>query len=275
MSGGAVSPRFGGVARLFSEPEALRLSRSHAAVIGLGGVGSWAAEALARTGVGRMTLIDLDDVCETNINRQIHALSETVGQPKGEVLARRLSAINPQGRFEVVHSFFNRHTAEGLLEQGYDVVLDAIDGVGSKAWLIGSCVTKGIPVVTCGGAGGRGDPRMIETVDLAWTRDDPLLAFVRKKLRRWFDFPGDLRTPFGVPCVYSREPIVWPAGCEVEPSDDPFASAPARGCDSGLGAVAYVTGTFGFFAAHAMVETLLGEGGTVVYGKPWKKGVEG
>src|ERR1017187_120937 len=149
--------RFGGIARLYGKSGLDKLRAAHVCVVGIGGVGTWAAEALARSGVGALTLVDLDEVCVTNINRQLHALTETVGRAKVEVMGERIRAINPDCRVTAEPKFFNEQTAEEFLAPKYDFVLDAIDTVTNKVLLLAGCREKNLPVVSCGGAGGRRD----------------------------------------------------------------------------------------------------------------------
>src|SRR5690242_9578624 len=175
--------RFSGVARLFGAEAMERLRRAHVCVIGLGGVGSWTVEALARSGIGELTLVDLDDVCISNVNRQLHALDGELGKPKVEVLTYRVRAINPLCEVHPVRGFFLKSNAAELLQARYDYVLDAIDSPSRKAVLIASCRERGLPVLTTGAAGGRQDPTAIEIVDLAFSSHDRLLQEVRRKLR--------------------------------------------------------------------------------------------
>lgn len=253
--------RFGGIQRLYGEEGQARLARARVLVVGLGGVGSWTAEALARSGIGALTLLDGDEVCVTNVNRQLHALDGTVGQPKVEIMAERLRAVHPGCRVDAVREFFHRTTVDRHFEPEYDYVVDAIDGVLGKAWLLATCRDRGVPVVTCGGAGGRVDPTRVEVADLARTYDDPLLSHVRKKLRVRFGFPRG-KKKFGIPCVFSTEPVILPSTCSEEPDpaldpDDVLDGEPLRlNCEGGLGAVSFVTGTFGFLAAARVVNDL-------------------
>lgn len=249
--------RFAGIERIYGAG-ATRLQRSHVLVVGVGGVGSWVVEALARSGVGALTLADPDDVCVSNINRQIQALNSTVGQGKIDALADRIRDIAPACRVTVVRQFINERTIEPLLATPYDYVVDAIDGVMPKAGLIARAVAAGLPVITCGGSGGKRDPLLIQVIDLAETYNDRLLAFVRKKLRHVFDFPAHGR--FGVPCVFSPEPAHWPVACAETDAEelDPLLQEAGRAlnCDGRLGALTFVTGCFGFHAAAHVVNTL-------------------
>jgi tRNA threonylcarbamoyladenosine dehydratase len=249
-------PRFAGVGRLLGEDGLARLAAAHVCVVGLGGVGSWTVEALARSGVGSLTLVDLDEVCVSNINRQLHALSNTVGQSKAEALAARIALINPACRVTVIPLFFKKTTADDILAPGYDYVVDAIDGVAHKARLIGMCKQRGLPVVASGGAGGKTDATRIRVDDLSATIYDPLLAFIRKRMRKWFDFPrGDRK--FGVPCVYSPEPVAGGAAGDACGVREPGVRT---NCDTGLGALAHVTGAFGLLMAGHVINELVRPG---------------
>jgi len=251
--------RFGGLARLYSASGLERLRCAHVCVVGVGGVGSWAVEALARSGVGALTLVDLDDVCVRNVNRQIHALDGELGKPKVEVLARRIQAINPACRVDARQAFFVKSNAEELLAPGYSAVLDAIDSPSLKAFLIGSCRERGLPVVTTGAAGGRRDPTAIKVADLSESSNDRLLFQVRRLLRRHHAFPQPGER-FGVECVLSREPVVYPGDdgsvCAARPGDPDLR----LDCETGYGTACFVTGAFGLVAASRIVAAITGEG---------------
>jgi tRNA A37 threonylcarbamoyladenosine dehydratase len=250
--------RFGGVGRLFGTGGLERLRRAHVCVVGLGGVGSWAVEALARSGVGELTLVDLDDVCISNVNRQLHALAGELGKPKVEVMAQRVTAINPECTVHALHSFFLASTAAQILQSPYDAVLDAIDSLSLKCLLISACRERKTPVVTVGAAGGRRDPTAIEVADLAFSSHDRLLQEVRRCLRRRHSFPrGDCA--FGVECVFSREEPVVPTR-EGLVCNTRSASPDLRlDCNSGLGTAAFVTGAFGFAAASRIVHQIVAQ----------------
>ncbi|MFN0068382.1 MAG: ThiF family adenylyltransferase [Limisphaerales bacterium] len=254
-----VSPfagRFGGLARLYGTGPTMRLARAHVAVIGLGGVGSWAVEALARSGVGRLTLVDLDDVCESNVNRQLHALDGTLGRGKAEVLAERVRAIHPGCDVRPVAEFFTEVTAERLLAPGHDAVLDAIDVVRNKALLLARCRARGIPAVTCGAAGGRRDPTRLRTRDLAEATHDRLLGEVRRVLRRDHGLP-DAPSALDIRAVFSTEPAVFPqADGTVGAERNKPGGARRLNCDAGYGTAAFVTGAFGLAAAAETVRLL-------------------
>jgi tRNA threonylcarbamoyladenosine dehydratase len=245
--------RFGGIGRLFGEEALERLRRAHICVIGLGGVGSWAVEALARSGVGVLTLVDLDDVCISNVNRQLHAVEGDLGKPKVEVVARRVRAINPDCVLHALQAFFLKSNANEILQGYYDYVLDAIDSPARKCLLIALCRDKAIPIITIGASAGRRDPTAVEVVDLAFSSHDRLLQEVRKKLRTRHAFPrGD--QSFGVDCVVSREPVSY-LGKNGSPCPAPEPGADLRlDCDNGFGTAGFVTGTFGLVAASRIVQ---------------------
>ena len=171
-------------------------------------MGSWAVEALARSGIGQITLVDMDDVCISNVNRQLHALTGTFGKPKVEVMAERTRLINPDCQVNARQEFFLQSNAEAILSTKFDYVFDAIDRVSMKALLIAMCGSRGIPVITAGGAGGRRDPSKIEVADLAFSCNDRLLKHVRKELRSKHGF-SQADKSFGVESVFSREPVVY------------------------------------------------------------------
>ncbi len=184
--------RFASVARVYGEAGCQKLWQSHVVVVGIGGVGSWAAEALVRSGVGRLTLIDLDHVAESNINRQVHALTSTLGAAKVEVMAQRIRDISPDISVHPVDEFIEPGQEEKLIPADADLVIDAIDAVAAKASLIAWCVANGKPVIACGAAGGRTDPLQLRVEDLSCTTGDALLSAVRARLRRHHGFPrGD------------------------------------------------------------------------------------
>lgn len=251
--------RFGGLARLLGREALERLRAAHVGVVGVGGVGSWTAEALARGGVGAITLIDLDEVCVSNVNRQLHALDGQIGRPKVNVLADRIRAINPSCRVEAVQEFFVAGNAERLLspEMPYAAVVDAIDSVGHKARLLAACVARGLSVVTTGGAGGKRDGTRLRLGDLGESGGDDLLRQVRKTLRKEHGFPGGEGHRYGVRAVWSTEPPVYPW------ADGTCASAPEPGsstrldCAAGLGAAMWVTAAFGLAAAQEAVRLVV------------------
>jgi tRNA A37 threonylcarbamoyladenosine dehydratase len=247
--------RFGGIGRLFGAAALRPLRSAHVCVIGIGGVGSWSVEALARSGIGKLTLIDLDEVCVSNVNRQLHALNDTVGRAKAEVMSERVRGINPECEVRAVTDFFTEANARELLAGSFDYVVDAIDSVSNKCLLIALCRERNIPIVTCGGAGGRRDATQVRVSDLAFTSHDRLLQKVREKLRKDFGFPrGEKR--FGIDCVHSPEAPVFPQ-CDGRVAETREAGSDLRlNCESGFGTATFVTGTFGFVAAGVVVGKL-------------------
>lgn len=231
--------RFGGVARLLGEPALRRLGASHVAVVGVGGVGSWAAEALARSGVGALTLIDLDHVAESNINRQIHALDSTLGAAKCEAMASRIAAISPNCAVHVVDEFVTPENAAQLLPADA-IVIDAIDQPRSKAAIVALAVARGQSLVVCGAAGGVADGLGLRRGDLAHTRGDPLLAAVRARLRRDHGFARELGRAFAVDALYFASPRAGRGGGAA--SGAPLACA-------GYGSIVTVTAAMGLAAA--------------------------
>ncbi len=240
--------RFAGVARLYGEAGYGRLRAARVAVVGIGGVGSWAAEALARSGVGAISLIDLDHVAESNTNRQIHALGDAYGRAKVTAMAERIAAIDPSCEVQPVEEFVDADNAMRLAA-GHTLVLDCIDQVSAKAALIAACRAQGIAVITCGAAGGRIDPTRLRRDDLARASGDPLLAKVRYRLRRDHGFPrerGERVRRFDVAAIYSDEPIRAPQECSPQ----------ARLACAGYGSTVAVTGAMGFAAAAAALQHL-------------------
>ncbi|MFC0142401.1 tRNA cyclic N6-threonylcarbamoyladenosine(37) synthase TcdA [Erwinia mallotivora] len=246
--------RFGGTARLYGQSALQLFADAHVCVVGIGGVGSWAAEALARTGIGAITLIDMDDVCVTNTNRQIHALKETVGQAKTEVMAQRILAINPECRVTCVDDFLTAENTATLVTNSFSYVIDAIDSVRPKAALVAWCRRNKIPLVTTGGAGGQIDPTQIQVADLAKTIQDPLAAKLRERLKHDFNVVKNSKGKLGIDCVFSTEALMYPQPDGSVCASRSTAEGPKRmDCASGFGAATMVTATFGFVAvAHVL-----------------------
>ena len=257
--------RFSGIGRLYGAQALPRLAAARVCVVGVGGVGSWIVEALARSGIGSLTLVDMDDVCVTNINRQLPALEGTIGLPKVSVLADRVRAVNPRCEVRAVCEFLTESSCERLLAPAFDFVVDAVDRMSIKALIIARCRDIGVPVITLGSAGGRRDPLQIRVADLGLAGKDELLQQVRRKLRRDHGYPKSTDGKallMGVPCVFSTEPPVYPrsdGSCGVEP--EPGMEKGVRlDCTGGYGAATFVTGAFGFAAAAEVVRRLVGEG---------------
>lgn len=248
--------RFGGIARLFGRAALPRLRTAHVCVVGVGGVGSWAVEGLARSGVGALTLIDLDDVCITNINRQLPALDGQVGRAKVTVLSERVRLIHPACTVTEQIEFFTEATASRLLAQPFDCVIDAIDALSNKARLIAACVERKLACVTVGGAGGKREASQVRVGDLGESVSDELLRLVRKKLRRDHGFARGEGNRYGVRCVYSAEKPVYPwANGSCRPEPEPGSSLKLD-CESGFGTAVFVTGAFGLAAAGEAVRLI-------------------
>ena len=249
--------RFMGFTQLVGADAYERISRASVCVVGLGGVGSWAVEALARCGIGGLTLVDLDEVCVSNVNRQLHALTSTVGISKAEVLGNRVREIHPDCSVRVVKRFFSERTAEEILGGGFSLVLDTIDTAEHKVTLLAECARRGIPAITVGSAGNRTNPATARVEDLSRTIHDPLLQIVRKKLRQDHDFPRSERTRFDIPCVYAplqRGPRDTEGQhCVAEGTQ---SRARAKSCNAGLGSAVFMTGTIGFIAAGEAISFL-------------------
>ena len=259
--------RFDRMGRLVGDDAMKRLMSAHVMIIGLGGVGSWAAESIVRSGVGKVTIVDFDEICITNFNRQLHALQGLVGEKKAEVLADRLQKINPQAKIQPLVRFYTRDFAQEIIGVGTsdqpDFVIDAIDSITSKCHLLSFCKSNGIPVVSSTGSGGRLDPTAIRISDLADTQLDPLARDVRRILREKYDFPKT--GPFGISAIYSPEPVTAPHELTYDNgkgfrcvcpqgADGPFT------CDNRnliMGNASFVTGAFGLAAASVAIRALI------------------
>lgn len=252
--------RFGGVRRLYGAAGQERLEAAGVCVIGIGGVGSWIAEALARSAVGRLTLIDPDHVAESNINRQVHALEDTLGMAKVQAMAGRIRQINPRcavrGVEEAVTPDNVAELLGGAARASHDYVVDAIDDARAKTALVAYCRARGLRLICVGAAGGRRDPGRVRVDDLAHTCQDALLARVRARLRREHGFPRDPKRRFGVACVYSTEPSSRPraegGACHERPEDGRLHGL---NC-AGYGSSVCVTAAFGLLAAGRVLNEL-------------------
>lgn len=253
------SQALAGTQRVYGRQALTHFQKKHVAVAGLGGVGSWAVEALARTGIGQLTLIDLDDVCVSNINRQLPADFNTLGQLKSEVLAARVKAINPHCQVTVIDDFllpdnFEQHLAN------VDAVLDAIDSVKTKAALVAWCKRRKLPLVCCGGAGGQIDPTRIQVADLSRAKQDPLLAKVRSDCRRHYGFSKNPKRKWGIDCIYSEEQLRYPVTAGEGEGEvtlqKPGGDAMPMNCASGFGAAMVVTCSFAMQAVAVLLRRL-------------------
>jgi tRNA A37 threonylcarbamoyladenosine dehydratase len=250
--------RFGGIGRLYGQRALERVRSAHVCVVGVGGVGSWAVEALARSAIGRLTLIDLDNVAESNVNRQIQALSDTLGMAKIEALRQRIAQINPTCAVTLIEDFVAADNLERFIgAAGYDYVIDAIDSVRAKTALIAYCRAHQIPLITIGGAGGQTDPTRIAVRDLSRTEQEPLLAKVRRRLRNEHGFPRGAKNNFHVDAVFSMEPLRFPEGdpsCSMD-GDERRGGVAGLNC-AGFGSTMVVTATFGMVAAGHVLTRL-------------------
>jgi tRNA A37 threonylcarbamoyladenosine dehydratase len=256
--------RFDRMGRLVGDDRMKKLMNSHVMIIGLGGVGSWAAECIARSGVGEISIVDFDDICVTNFNRQLHALQGLVGSKKADAVADRLRKINPQAKINVHAKFYNFETADEIFAQRPDYVIDAIDHITSKTHLLNLCRERKIPIVSSAGSGGRMDPLKVKVRDLAQTENDPLARAVRRILREKYGFPE--KGQWGIQTIYSDEPPTWPAElkydngkgfrCVCPGNDNPYFNCDSRNLI--LGNASFVTGTFGNVAASLVVRDLIG-----------------
>lgn len=249
--------RFSGLGRIYGKREAELLPQLRICVVGIGGVGSWSVEALARSGVGHLTLIDPDDVTEGNINRQLHALDSTVGKPKVHVMQDRVAQINPQCRCQVIEDYLVEKNLEALLDRQFDYVIDAIDSIRFKAAMINFCRRRKIKVVTTGGAGGRSDPTQVSIADLSLTWNDALAAKVRKRLRSDYGYTTNPKRRFGVECVFSSEQPRFPRPDGSVTHAKPGIKGVDLDCEHGYGSASHVTGVFGLFAASRAINKAL------------------
>jgi tRNA threonylcarbamoyladenosine dehydratase len=261
--------RFDRIGRLVGDPAMKRLRDAHVMIIGLGGVGSWAAEMLARSGVGTLTLVDFDEVCVTNFNRQLHAVQGSVGTQKAIAVAERLAKINPSAQFIPVLRFFNNDSRDEIFAcpqagKAPDFVIDAIDSVTPKCMLLAHCHANEIPVVSSTGSSGKLDPTLIEIRDLSKTEFDPLARSVRRILREQYGFPA--KGKFNIPAVWSPEPPIMPVElkydngkgfkCVCPQGDNTFFQCDNRNII--MGSAGFVTSSFGMAAASYVVRTLIG-----------------
>lgn len=256
--------RFDRMGRLVGDEMMQKLFNTHVMVIGLGGVGSWAAESLARSGVGRITIIDHDEICITNANRQLHALQGFVGHKKAVVMAERLKKINPQAKVEALPVFYNKDTSEEILSLKPDYILDAIDNLTAKTYLLNECRQRGLKVITSGGASGKMDPTRVRIVDLAQTHIDPLSHSVRKILRQEYAFPRGKKDLFDIPCVFSDEEPTQPIELKYDNGQGfkcvcPQGEVDPHGClhrSVIYGTASFVTGAFGLVMASWVVRQI-------------------
>jgi len=249
--------RFSGIGRLYGNKALHLFNQSHVCVVGIGGVGTWAAEALARSGIGQISLIDLDDICVTNSNRQIHALKSTIGQSKVDVMAERILGINPECIVNPIEDFVTADNLFDYISKDFNYVVDAIDSIKAKVALIAFCKRNKIKIITTGGAGGQMDPTQVKVADLAKTIQDPLAARVRNELRRNYNFSKNPQSRFSIECVFSTEQLTYPDGdggvCHAKTKGDGVMK---MDCANGFGASTCLAGTFGFVATSRVLKKL-------------------
>ena len=258
--------RFGGVRRLYGDAGLAKLQAAHMVVVGIGGVGSWVAEALVRNAVGNITLIDLDNIAESNVNRQIHALDGNFGKAKVTAMRERIQQINPNCIVREIEDFVTLDNASKMLDFPCQVMIDCTDDVKAKIALVLNCKATLTPLIMSGGAGGRLDPTRIKTVDLSAVTGDKLLAKVRNLLRRDYGFPKAQTSnskhikksaKFGITCIYSDEPVIRPevstpdATCEIDST-----SITGLNC-AGYGSSVCVTAPMGFAAAQLAINLII------------------
>jgi len=251
--------RFGGIQRLYGQAAADVIQQLHVCIIGLGGVGSWAVETLARTGIGRLTLIDYDTVSKGNINRQLPALDTTLNEKKSAVLQQRIANINPYCECRIIDDFLTTRNIRDYLspERHYDYVIDAIDSIKFKSAIIYHCRRNKIPVITTGGAGGLTDPLTIQVRDLSRTFNDPLAAKVRAQLRSEYHFPRNSKRSFRIECVFSSQQPVYPQPDGSISHAKPGIHGISLDCSLGYGSTTAVTATFGTVAASRVINKTL------------------
>ncbi|MBD64560.1 MAG: hypothetical protein CME62_05110 [Halobacteriovoraceae bacterium] len=235
---------FEGIENLFGKDGFGKIRKAHILIVGLGGVGSWVAESLVRSGVEQISLMDMDEICVSNINRQVHADSESIGKAKVEAMKTRLLTINPELKCHLYFEFYSQKTAHTILEEKYDFIVDAIDSVKNKALLLDTAVKNNIPILCIGGSGARLDPTKITINDLNKSINDKLLKQLKRRLRRDYSFSKFKEKKFNIPTVFSTElPL---ENNEMEECE--LKTNRIKNCQSGLGSASFVTASFGFTA---------------------------
>lgn len=259
--------RFGGLSRLYGDEAISKLHAAHVCIIGIGGVGSWAAEALARSAVGAITLIDMDVISESNMNRQSHTKQSTLGKNKIDAMAEQIAQINPDCKTNCIDDFITIDNIPEYMSVEYDLVLDCADNFRVKAALIDHCRRSKIKILTVGGAGGQIDPTKVKCVDLSRSEHDALLSKVRKQLRQKHGFPTNLKRTFSVPCVFSTEQLTFPDGAggvtQYKPNQESADSnMSGLSCAGGLGSVMHVTASFALVAVAYVLDYIVRDSGS-------------
>jgi tRNA A37 threonylcarbamoyladenosine dehydratase len=250
------SRRFGGVERIYGRESLARFKQSHIIIVGIGGVGSWVVEALARNAIGKITLIDMDVVAESNINRQLPALSSTLGRNKTEVMAERVREINSDCEICIIEDFLSKDNIEYLIDKDANYIIDCIDNSRVKAALISWCKRQKVKIITMGGAGGKIDPSLIKVSDLSKTIHDPLLSKTRKLLRQNYNFSKNAKRRFHIPCVYSTEHVKYPTSDGKITNEKTQDEISGLSCAGGIGSSVMVTGSFGFMVVAYILKKL-------------------
>jgi len=247
--------RFGGVERLYGQGVLGLLQSKKVMVIGIGGVGSWAAEALARTGIGEIQLVDMDEICITNTNRQSHTTVESIGKSKVEIMKQRLQLISPEIKVEAISEFFTSDNVDHIFSYNPDIIIDAFDSLQYKCLLYKECKLRNIPLIVSGGSAGKIDPSQIQITDMAFTINDMLLKRMRKRLRDTDDFPPE-GVASGTLAISSKERAHY-VDCDGSVTYEKQGGTGMRlDCYQGLGSATYVTGAYGFAAASAVIKIL-------------------
>jgi tRNA A37 threonylcarbamoyladenosine dehydratase len=251
-----VKTLFTGLENLIGKTKLEKRHQAKVTIIGLGGIGSWAAECISRSGIGHITLIDLDDICVSNTNRQIHTMQSTLGQSKVLTLKNRLIDISPEIEVHTVQDFLTSDNMQELISKDH-IILDAMDSLKVKCELISYCLEQHIPLITTGGAAGKTDPTKVQINDLSQTFNDPLLLRVRKKLRRGFDFPKKKKVHLGIRTVFSPEEMLT---LTISPNNDMEEicdqDSIIPNCNNGLGTCVTVISTFGILAAKEVLNII-------------------
>lgn len=239
---------FRGVKALYGEESFKKFQQAKILIIGLGGVGSWIAESLVRSGFIHLSLVDLDEICISNTNRQIHTTSKTLGKSKVLTMKSRLEEINPLVKIKAIEDFYTNETSEAILEEtSYSWVIDAIDTLQYKAYLVDQCLKKEIPLIMAGSAGGKKDPSQLRVADINLSYHDPLLQRLRKKLRRDYQYPRD-KKPYGVPCIFTPE--------ESKQAYCTDYQTARLDCSGSLGSSCIFTASMGLRISHYIMEHL-------------------
>ncbi len=252
----SIDARFKGIEKLYGTQEYNLLKNSSVLIVGIGGIGTWAAEAIARTGIGEITLVDMDEVCVSNINRQLVALENNIGHSKTSIMCERIKLINPECKINNINNFFTAETATKILNKKYDCVIDCIDNPKNKSLLIAACKRTKTPIVVCGGSGGKRDLSKIKITDLNKAKGDHLINSVKELLIKDYNFPIQIK-PFRIKCVYSDEQRFFPqkdgSVCTVK-NDDINGKLD---CATGFGAASFITGSFAFHAVNEAIQIIL------------------